>query len=185
MPTKLILIRHGETEWNRLRKYMGRSDIGLNARGKSQAARARRSLKKEKIDTIYSSDKKRAMSTARIIFGDRPIEVKKGLREMELGGWEGLTYDMCMKKYGKVYQSWLNDPFHTKIPGGESMKDFAKRVMTSVKKIASKNENKTVAIVTHGGPIGIILKNIMKTDGLLENIPKPGSVTTIEIGAHG
>ncbi|MDD5439771.1 MAG: histidine phosphatase family protein [Candidatus Omnitrophica bacterium] len=181
MPTKVILIRHGETEWNRRKRYMGHSDIDLNRRGKRQAAGARRLLKHTRVDKIYSSDLKRAFNTARIVFGDVPIETKKQLREMRLGRWEGMTYAMLMKKYGNIYRGWLEDPYAANIPSAETMSEFSGRIRKMFKKIVTKDKNKTVAIVTHGGPIGIILKEVRKSGSVLGYIPKPGSVTVITL----
>lgn len=170
MPTRIILIRHGETRWNLEKRYMGLKDIGLNDKGIKQAKKLKVRLIKEKISRVYSSDRKRAFKFAKIIFPALPIEKKAALREMNFGGFEGLTYKENMKKYPKLYSNWLNNPSSTTIPGGDSLYDFRKRIKRFLKKIISLNKNKTIALVTHGGPIRIIIS---------EDVP-PASVNIIE-----
>ena len=170
MATKLILIRHGSTDWNIEKRYSGLIDIGLNDKGKKEARCLYKRLKQEKVNKVYASKKKRAIQTARIIFKGLKIEKIPDLREVHFGCFEGLTHEEIMKKHGKIYKRWLNNPFCVAVPGGEDLKDFRKRVINAVRKIISLNRNKTVAVVCHGGTISI----------LTGKIPAPGSLTIIK-----
>jgi len=118
MPTKLILIRHGQTDWNAKKIYCGHQDIGLNAFGRKQASRLRSSLENETIHKIYSSNKKRAIQSARIIFKKAKIRRLAELREMHFGVFEGKNYRQILKKYPDIYCQWLKDPFSATIPEG-------------------------------------------------------------------
>ena len=162
MHVKLILIRHGETDWSHSRKYCGFSDIPLNRRGRDQAQQFCRIFEKEKVHKIYSSDMKRTLQFAKIIFKDMPVECLPELREINFGLFEGLTYQEIIDRYSEVYTRWINNPFIVSIPGGESLEDLAGRVKMALTKILSSNHRKRVAVFTHAGPIRIILGEILK-----------------------
>jgi broad specificity phosphatase PhoE len=170
MPTRLILIRHGSTDFNLEKRYSGFIDIGLNDKGKKEARTLYERLKQEKIDKVYTSDRKRAIQTAKIIFKDIKIKKIPDLRELHFGCFEGLTHEEIMEKHSRVYKKWLNDHFCVAIPGGEDLNDFRKRIINAIKKIISLNRDKTVAVVCHGGSISM----------LTGKIPAPGSLTIIE-----
>ncbi|UCD55420.1 MAG: histidine phosphatase family protein [Candidatus Omnitrophota bacterium] len=159
---KLILIRHGETAYTLKRKYCGHENIALNATGMEQAKCLRPKLKDIKIDTIYSSDLKRAFQTAKIAFPKRAILKKKGLREINFGRFSGLTFEEADKLYPKFYGTWLNNPIKAKIPNGENFSDFAERIERCFNAISRQNSKKTVALFTHGGPIRIIILKILQ-----------------------
>jgi len=180
MPTKLILIRHGETDFNRKKRYSGFKDVSLNLKGKRQVGKLHKRLKKEVVHKVYASDRSRAIQSARIVFKDRSIESLAGLREIHFGIFEGLTYKEIIKKYPVVYKKWLKDPFRVKIPGGESLVDFRKRVVGELKNIIAKNKNKTVAVVCHGGPISIFVNHILRSKDFWKYIPKSASLSIIE-----
>jgi len=180
MATKLILIRHGATDWNLKKRYCGLTDIGLNETGKAQARCLHKRLKKELIHKVYSSDRKRAFQTAKIIFKGREIEKITELEEMGFGRFEGLTYSETMKKFKRVYKKWLKDPFGVTIPDGENLEDFKKRVIRTIKNIILINKNKTVAIVSHGGPLGIFLNYILKSRDFWKQIPASASLSIVE-----
>jgi broad specificity phosphatase PhoE len=163
MSTRLILIRHGETDWSIKKRYCSFVDIDINDKGKRQAEKLYRRLHKEEIHKVYSSDNKRTLNFARIAFKGFPIEKVPQLREMNFGIFEGLTYREIIKRYPKIYTRWLKKPFNIDIPDGESLSDFKKRVNRILKKIVSSNRNKTLVIVTHAGPIKIIISDILKS----------------------
>ncbi|MBM3246096.1 MAG: histidine phosphatase family protein [Candidatus Omnitrophica bacterium] len=180
MSTKLILIRHGATEWNLKRRYCGMADIKLSDKGKRQAMFLAKRLRKEKIDKIYASDRRRARETARIIFKGRDIEEVPALREISFGSFEGLTYAQIMRKNPEIYRRWLKNPFSVTIPGGESLSYLKKRTAKAFKKIISNNPDKRVAVVCHGGVISIFMNQILKTKKFWEQIPSPASVNILE-----
>ena len=158
---KLILIRHGETDYTAQRRYCGHSCTPLNSEGIEQANRLRARLKNIKVDKIYSSDLKRSFQTAKIIFPDRIIYKKKGVREIDFGKFVGFTWEESSRLYPGIYKTWLSNPIDTKIPGGETVLEFAKRVEKCFVNIFKQNSNKALVLVTHGGPIRVILLKIL------------------------
>ena len=164
MSTKVILIRHGETEWSYQKRYCGFTDIELNEKGRQQARRLLKRLSKEKIHKVYSSDMKRTVQFAKIVFKDLPVEELLDLREMNFGIFECLTYQDIMEKYPRVYGEWLGSPLDIIITQGEGLKILARRVRKALRRILSQNSNKTVAVFTHGGPIRVILCDILRLD---------------------
>jgi len=157
MLNKLILIRHGETDWNRNRKYCGFSDIALNEKGRKEAKALSMELENEKIDMLYASGLTRTMQTAEIAFPGKDIKKISGLREMNFGVFEGRSYEEIMQDSPEIYRNWMTDPLDFTIPDGESLNGFAQRVRESLNEILMENKNKTAAIFTHAGPIRIIL----------------------------
>lgn len=157
MSTRLILIRHGETDWSAQKRYCGVADVDLNERGRTQAIGLSKRLKGEDVHKVYSSDLKRALRFAGIVFNGISIERIQELREMRFGVFEGLTYEELMQKHPEVYAKWLNNPFEVDIPEGEEWKGFEGRVKSALDRIISLNKGRTVAVVTHAGPIKVIM----------------------------
>ncbi len=157
--TRLIIIRHGETDYNSGRKYCGSSDILLNRNGLNQARLLRRRLESEDIDAVYTSDLKRCLQMCREAFKGRDTRIAKdkGLREIDFGEWEGLTSEEIRKRDRTLYKKWIEDPSSHRIPLGEPLKQFQKRVLGALKAILDKEKGKVVAIVTHYGTCKIIL----------------------------
>ena len=166
MPTRIILIRHGQTPFGLKKRYCGLTDIDLNNKGKKQAKKLLPRLHKENIHKVYASDLKRASNFAKLLFKETSIKKSPPLREINFGIFEGMRYEEIMKKYPVLYHRWLNDPLSTVIPKGERFSDFKKRIKRFFKKIVALNKNKTVAVVTHAGPIKIILNDILKSHNL-------------------
>lgn len=157
---RLILIRHGSTNYNLKKKYCGFTDIGLNKIGKLQARKLKTKLKRFKIDMVFTSDLKRSFQTARIIFGQSfKITKNKNLREINFGRWEGLDFKQITKVYASIYKRWLKNPFSINIPDGEKMIRFRNRIKNELKNIMNHNIHKTIAIVGHAGPIRVILND--------------------------
>ncbi|TAM37878.1 histidine phosphatase family protein [bacterium] len=180
MVTKLVLIRHGITEWNKQRRYCGCKDIGLSSLGKAQAIRLRKKLKGFEFDRIYCSDRKRALQTRAILFGKNDFIKMKDLREIDFGVLEGLRHEEILKKYPKFYKEWLADPYKGRIPEAEPMPIFKKRVQGAIKKILQAGRGKTIAVVCHGGVIGIFVSSLLKSRNFWRYVPSPASVTLIE-----
>ena len=180
MPTKFILIRHGQTDWNLNKRYSGYLDVSLNQNGKAQAKRLHHRLKTSQIDKIYSSDRIRAIQTAKIVFKNREIEKIADLREVHFGVFEGLTYQEIIKKHPIAYKKWLKNPYSIKIPKGEHLTDFKKRIVKAFRKIAILNKNKTVAIVSHGGVISIFVNHLLKSKKFWQQVPSSASLSIVE-----
>jgi len=180
MRTKLVFIRHGITAWNKQKRYCGCKDIGLSNQGKSQVMRLRKRFKGFEFDRIYCSDRKRALQTTRILFGKVRAIKAKSLREIDFGVLEGLRHDEILKKYPKLYKEWLADPYKGRIPKAESMLVFKKRIHAAIRKILQANRGKTIAVVCHGGVIGIFVSSLVKSRNFWRYVPAAASITVVE-----
>lgn len=180
MTTRLFLIRHGITSWNKKRRYCGRLDVGLSREGKTQAVKLRQQLKDISFDKIYCSNKKRALQTCHIIFDGRKFTKVVALREINFGVIEGLRHKEIMQRYGSVYENWIKDPYKNHLPKAEPIQAFKKRIHSAIKKIASGNPGKTVAVVCHGGVIGILVSSLRKNRNFWCSVPKATSITVVE-----
>lgn len=178
--TELILIRHGQTEWNRNKRYCGFTDIPLNCQGKKQAARLKGALDDRRIDKIYSSDLSRAIETAGIIFPSRRIEQLKDLREMCFGVFEGLNHGQILKKYPAVYSRWLKEPYSVKIPDAESLSGFSGRITKALNNLIFVNPNKSLAVVCHGGTISAFINKVLKAKEFWKYIPGSATMSVVE-----
>lgn len=182
--TRLLLIRHGQTDWNLKKRYSGNLNVDLNQEGRKQAEKLHKRLKEEKIYKIYASDRKRAIQTAAIIFKGREAKKVAGLREVHFGIFEGLTYKELMKRHPVVYKQWLKDPYSIKIPKAETLKEFKSRIVRAIKKIVALNKNKTVAVVCHGGAISIFINHVLKSKDFWKQIPHSASISIVEYKAQ-
>jgi alpha-ribazole phosphatase len=156
--TTLILIRHGETDWNIEGRYTGQSDIPLNARGLQQAEALSLKLCEKKIDAIFSSDLLRASQTAQRMRADSdtPLHLDPRLREIDQGEWEGLHFDEIRTRYREAWEKRKNAPLEVAPPGGETVGEVRQRVLEAVREIIDRHPQETVAIVSHGLVLAII-----------------------------
>lgn len=155
---RLLLVRHGETEWNAEQRYIGSTDLPLSPKGVQQAQALARRLKNEHVDAIYTSDYQRALQTAFTIAGGlqkSAIEDKR-LRELDFGRWEGLTIDQIQESHPGEFTKWVDD-LHTSPPGGESLFHLHTRVNSMLNELLSNHKDDTVALVAHGGTFQILL----------------------------
>lgn len=159
---RLILIRHGQTDYNLQNRYCGFSNPALNKKGIEQAKKLAVKLKSLNVDKAYSSDLKRAFQTAKIIFRSLPIERVPDFREMNFGIFEGLSYEEIIKINPELYRKWIESPAKVKIPDAEGLRDLNKRVKERLAHVFFQNKNKTIAVVTHSGPIKVILCGILR-----------------------
>ena len=156
--TRLILIRHGETDWNVEGRYQGQADPPLNARGVHQAEELARELKDVGIDIVYSSPLRRAWDTACIIARALllPLHPEPRLMEIHQGDWQGRLRAEIAAKYPDLFQRWLTEPWKVTPPGGEHLRDVQARVYAAVDDILSRHRGQTVALVTHRIPIALL-----------------------------
>lgn len=160
--TTIYMVRHGETEWNAAHRMQGWSDIPLNEKGREQASFAARKLESIPLDAIYTSPLKRAADTAEIIRGERniPLIEEKGLIEINLGRWDGHTPDEMDALYPGQYDLWRTKPGEVHIDGGETFADVQERAFAAFRRIAEKEREKTVLLVSHMGCLSTILFKI-------------------------
>lgn len=152
---ELIIIRHGETGWNREHVFRGRRDVRLNATGIAQADATAKALEDRVFDAIYTSPLKRSLVTARRIAKPHQIALREedGFSDISYGAWEGLSADTVEKEYPKLYRKWLDNPGKTRTPSGESTKRAWKRVNSSLREVIWTHGIGTVVIVSHRVPI--------------------------------
>lgn len=162
--TRLILIRHGQTDYNLEKRYCGFSDPPLNDKGMEEVKTLAVRLRGLRINKVYSSNLRRAYGTARLIFKSEPIEKSSDFREMNFGIFEGLNYKEIVKKYPKLYRDWIKNPIEVNIPKGERLKELSKRVRKKISSILSQYKGKAIAVVTHSGPIRVILCDALRYD---------------------
>tara|TARA_B100000963_G_scaffold211843_1_gene184595 strand:+ start:7899 stop:8537 length:639 start_codon:yes stop_codon:yes gene_type:complete len=162
--TKVILIRHGETEWNLSGRWQGHADSALSERGVSQAVALGERMKKESIDHFYTSDLARAQHTSRLV-GEPSgwvAEPMESLRERDLGVLEGLTTDEMIDKFPKEYKSFRNDGSDYQVPDGESFRQFYERCSQALEDVSFRHSGKRIGLVTHGGFLGAIFRYVLK-----------------------
>ncbi|WP_129672877.1 histidine phosphatase family protein [Candidatus Chloroploca sp. Khr17] len=160
MSTTILLIRHGETDWNMIGRWQGHADVPLNAIGLQQAELVANRLATEghRFDAIYSSDLARASATARAIGADVKVDVQllPSLREIDLGTWSGLTYEEIKAKFPEEI-ALLDQNIDMPRGGGESLSDLRNRVVEAVTALGNAHPGQTLAVVTHGGCIRMLL----------------------------
>lgn len=164
---KMILIRHGESTWNQERRIQGNSDPGLSDRGRAQAALLADRLKDRPFAGLHTSPLRRAIETATALgesLGLRPQPVD-GLREINLGAWEGKTAPEIRTEWGDAYDRWLDRPLDAFAPpGGEPLRAFQQRAVGALEKIHSGYPHGDLLVVTHGGVIKAYLCHILGLD---------------------
>ena len=182
---KLILVRHGETESNRLGRIQGVSDTPLNDAGRAQAEAAGRALTADAPFVLYCSPLPRAVQTARAIGArnhTQPVEVED-LIEMDVGEFEGLPGPQLREMFPDVMRVWDEDPASAVMPGGESLRDVRNRAWPAVESLAERHESETVVAVTHNFTIHAIVCAAL--DMPLNNFRKLridlGAITRLEI----
>ena len=148
--TELLLIRHGETEWNAAEIFRGRADIDLDETGILQANLLADYLKEKPIEAVYSSPLIRAVRTAYGIGKNRSfsVELEPGLIDFDYGEWQGMPLDHVRQIYKNLYTNWMTAPQKVKVPGGESLDEVKVRAMDVIDKVLGKHSG-TVALVSH------------------------------------
>jgi len=150
---RILLVRHGETEWNRIRRFQGRSDQPLNETGREQARCLARALKDEPLVAIHSSPLLRAMETAQIVRTFHPmipILKEEDLVEMDLGDFDGLDALSWAEQHPEFLKAWKEDPSSVSMPGGESLQDVQKRAIGALERITeSYSPGSSLLISSH------------------------------------
>jgi len=158
----LILIRHGETDWNRIGRCQGVADIVLNDNGRKQARELGESLKNHDIKAVYSSHLKRALETAQHIaeHHDLTVRVEPDFQEMNQGDLEGLSFPYIREKYAEVLKKWRENPETLKLPNGESLVEVQDRAWDAFEKVHKNHIGETVVAVSHNLTIITLLCKI-------------------------
>lgn len=136
--TRIFLIRHGETDWNRIRRFQGRIDTPLSKEGKNQAHVLALALKDKSLTAIYSSPLVRAIETAcfiKVFHPSTPFFEEKGLIEMDLGEFDGMEVGYWAAQYQDFFKTWRSTPASLKMPGGESLQEVQGRAIDTLERI--------------------------------------------------
>lgn len=152
--TTIHLGRHGETDWNRERRWQGHLDPPLNALGREQARALAEAFADVPIAAVYSSDLRRALETAEIVAGRLKLAVHTdaSLRELDVGDWSGQTLAELRARYPAPVERWEQSG-EPGWKGGESHEDMAARVLQAIRAVAAAHEGEEVLVVSHGGPM--------------------------------
>lgn len=152
-----FLVRHGQTEWNRIGRAQGQSDPPLNQEGEGQAEAVAVRLAPVRFEAAYSSDLLRAADTAGPIMRGRdvPIVQRRDLREKDFGEWEGMTWEDLQHRYPDMLEDLFDEKPAFAPPGGESDLDLLDRVTAAVARIAGRQAGTdgNILVVSHGGTL--------------------------------
>lgn len=155
--TKLYLVRHGETEYNKKGCYYGWTDCGLSLTGVEQAKNLGEVFQHIEYDVMISSDLKRAVETANIVNQDsKELHQDQRLRELNFGKWEGRYYKEVMAEHKEHWDAWVEDWINAKPTEGESVKVMHDRVCDFMEDLLNRYKEKNVVIVSHNGALRMI-----------------------------
>ena len=163
LPIRVVLWRHGQTDWNVENRFQGHSDIPLNKVGQYQASEAAKVLAALRPDRIISSDLIRAQETAAPLAGltDIKVEINPNLRETDGGLWEGKLASENRATHGELFANWYEGGDEPAGVTGERRSDVAKRAVAVIEK-ETTNFSGTIVFVTHGGTVRSVLGSILK-----------------------
>ena len=188
--TRLIIIRHGETEYNVKGLFQGQLDAELTEKGKKQAACAAERLKDTTFDVLYASPLKRTLDTAQIVKGNRELEIniENSIMEIKCGHWEGMKITDIQANDLEAFLKWENEPHLLDLPGGETFTQVYDRVSQFLAQIIGRHQGETVVIVSH--MVAILLMLVYLSGEKIENVWKIGrqpnaAINIIDIDGHG
>ena len=164
MTTTFLLVRHGQTEWNRIERFRGRYDVELNTTGMEQARRtAQRIVRHWKPTGIYSSPLRRAIQTAETIAQvcNQKVEINLGLIDIDYGEWQGLTPTEAKENWAEQISNWYKHPERSVIPGGETLTKVQERAITYITAVAKRHSGQTIVIVSHTVVNRLILLRVL------------------------
>jgi len=180
---KLILVRHGLTDYLVKGLYQGHSDPPLNKEGRSQIKSLAEGFADKEPQIIFSSPLKRARKSADILNKDLDLEiiVDDRIKEISFGEWEGETYDEIVKKYPEAFEWWKKDLANFRPEGGESLAELQKRVREFFMEIKERPED-VIAVIAHGGVIRAFMVELMGVpfDSFWKFELSPASMTVID-----
>jgi broad specificity phosphatase PhoE len=163
---RLLLVRHGATDWNLQGRCQGTTDVELSKTGVQQAKEVASAFSREPVTAVYSSDLKRARQTAHLISQPHGLEVafEPGLRELDHGKLEGLTFEEIRATFPDFMRCWRSEPAHAPVPGGERLVDVEKRAWAALNRIVGRHRpEETLVVVSHNFPILAILCRVTAT----------------------
>jgi probable phosphoglycerate mutase len=165
--TELLLIRHGETDWNRELRFQGQVDVPLNATGHEQARRLAQRLAGERVDQLYVSDLLRTQQTAQPVSSQLQVagSLDAALREQNFGIVDGMRVDDIKTQHPLAWDQWTRFDADWSFGGGaESTRQFHARVMGAVQRLVAAHPGQTLLVVTHGGVLDMIYRTVRGLD---------------------
>lgn len=182
--TRVVLVRHAETEESARGRCYGRLDVRLSPRGLRQAQGLAAALADLPLAAVYASPLARALETARPIAAARGLEpaVGEALGELDFGELEGLRYDEIEAERPELFRAWMDEPARVRFPGGEGLSDLRARVLPALEEIRARHEREAVAVVAHGGVVRIVLAEALGLeDGALFRLDQAeGGVSVVD-----
>jgi broad specificity phosphatase PhoE len=181
--TTILLARHGETDWNREKRWQGHADESLNERGREQAMALAKRLEAVPFSAVYASDLRRAHETALIVAERKGLAVTpmRELREVDVGSWTGLSYDEVKQRFGDAYKQ-VRTRTGRGWEGGETYAEMGARVLEAMRGIADAHPGDEVLVVTHSGPIRAVRAHALGLDYATDRKAAP-MVDRVELSA--
>ena len=164
--SRLLLVRHGISEFNSTRRFAGNIDAEMNAAGYEQVEKLRDRLAGEKIDAVYSSDLKRAVATAEIVSSGHQVDIITcpELREMNYGDAEGLTFQEINSRYPEMAKLIINFNLRLEFPGGENFEGFIERTVKFLDRLNAHAPSATILVAAHSGPLRVLMCSLLGID---------------------
>jgi alpha-ribazole phosphatase len=182
--TRLVLVRHAETEESARGRCYGRLDVGLSPEGRRSSEELGAVLAATPLVAVYSSPLLRSLDTATAIATAQALEpvVEDRLREIDFGELEGLTYDEIQDGWAELYRAWMERPTQVTFPGGEGFADLRDRVLSVIGAIRERHEGEAVGVVAHGGVVRVVLREVLELpDGAIFRLGLDfGGVTVVD-----
>ena len=160
LPTRLLFIRHAQTEWNIQRRFQGHGDSPITEEGQEQLQRLKSRLAGLEFDVVYSSDLRRTMETSKMLSGKQRVEEPR-LRERGVGILEGLNLEQIMAEHAEAFRAFRSGDKDHQIEGGESLQIALNRAWTFLEEMPEKHPGAELAAVSHAGLIRLICKQIL------------------------
>ncbi len=191
---KLVLVRHGETEWNKLGKFQGQRDIALNARGLAQAKETAKAVVEWQHSVVYSSPLKRTMQVAQEIsrLSGMPVEQVPGVRELSLGDLEGVTGEEMRNGWPEMSAAWRDDPSSVSMPNGETLLELQERAWRALVELEQTHlqteaQDEALILVSHNFAIRSMIGKILGMPlSCFHNMAlNLSSICTVEIDQRG
>jgi broad specificity phosphatase PhoE len=169
MPSRssvVILVRHGETAWNRTRRLQGRTDTTLSAEGIGEAKNLSDALSSVPLSAIYCSPLSRSRQTAEILGTPHGLtpQAKDAFLEIDYGSWEGKSTDHLRENFPEDFNKWMTQPTDVHIHDAEDLRSVRKRVVDGFMEILNENDANVIAVVGHGGVNRVLLLSLLNAD---------------------
>lgn len=158
--TRICFIRHGETDWNVVKRIQGHTDISLNETGRAQALAMAFNAAHQRFQAIYSSDLKRAVETAQLLAQreDQEVRLLPQFRERHYGLFQGMTAEEGALRYPEAYAHYVARDLDYDFETGEPLRAFAQRVADGIDWLVRHHSGQTIAVVSHSGVLDVIYR---------------------------